>query len=119
MFGREMAMNQTCYALAPLQGRAFWLNCVFANLVDELVHAAHGSVFNTITTKTIETARAIIPYPALLDGFETVADPLFNRVLTNIEESQTLAATCDFLLPKLMSGEIRVRDAEKLAEAAQ
>jgi type I restriction enzyme S subunit len=119
MFGRDMAMNQTCYALASTQGRGFWLNCTFASLVDSLVHAAHGSVFDTITTNTIEGARTTISDPALLDHFEATVSPLFNRVLANIEESETLAATRDLLLPKLMSGEIRVRDTEKIAEAVQ
>jgi type I restriction enzyme S subunit len=34
-----------------------------------------------------------------------------------VGESHTLAQTRDLLLPKLMSGEIRVRKAEKMAEA--
>jgi type I restriction enzyme S subunit len=114
-----MAMNQTCYAFASLQDRPFWLNCVFASLVESLVHAAHGSVFDTITTNTIEGARATISDRVVLDHFEATVSPLFGRALANIEECETLAATRDLLLPKLMSGEIRVRDAEKIAEAAQ
>lgn len=35
-----------------------------------------------------------------------------------MDENQTLAATRDLLLPKLMSGEIRLRDAEAIAENA-
>lgn len=35
----------------------------------------------------------------------------------NVEESRTLAALRDTLLPKLLSGELRVKQAEKLAEA--
>ncbi|MFG1265082.1 restriction endonuclease subunit S [Xanthobacter aminoxidans] len=49
-------------------------------------------------------------------AFEEVVGPLVDRVMANLFESQTLAATRDLLLPKLMSGEIRVRDAEKLIE---
>jgi type I restriction enzyme, S subunit len=112
MFGRNMAMNQTCYALASPQKRPFWLNCAFSNLVESLVHAAHGSVFDTITTNTIEGARATISDPALLDHFEATVSPLLGRVLANIEESDTLAATRDLLLPRLMSGEIRVGNGE-------
>ena len=37
MFGHEMAMNQTCYALSSAPGRAFWLNCAFGSLVEALV----------------------------------------------------------------------------------
>ena len=55
---------------------------------------------------------------ALLDAFENVARPLFLKILQSTEESRMLAATRDLLLPKLMSGAIRVKDAAKIAEAA-
>jgi type I restriction enzyme, S subunit len=82
------------------------------------VHAAHGSVFDTITTKTIEAARVTIGCAALFDDFEAAAGALFTRMLANIEERVILARTRDLLLPKLMSGQIRVEDAENVAEAA-
>jgi type I restriction enzyme S subunit len=41
---------------------------------------------------------------------------LFERIAVNAEETSTLTETRDFLLPKLMSGEIRVRDAEQIVE---
>lgn len=47
-----------------------------------------------------------------------VIDPMFERIAANDRESQTLVATRDLLLPKLMSGEIRIKDAEKIAGAA-
>lgn len=42
----------------------------------------------------------------------------FDRIAVNDLESRTLAQTRDLLLPKLMSGEIRVKDAEKITAAA-
>ncbi len=113
LFGQSIAMNQTCYALSSLSQRPFWLNCAFASLVDGLVHAAHGSVFDTITTKTLERGRIIVGGDKIMDRFEEAVSPLFLRALANIEESRTLAQTRDLLLPKLMSGEIRVKDAER------
>ena len=117
--GRDMAMNQTCYGLASKRNRPFWLNCAFSSLVAELVNAAHGSVFDTITTKTFEQGQVISPSKGVFSQFELHAKPLFALALANIEENVTLAKTRDLLLPKLMSGEIRVRDAEKIVEAAQ
>lgn len=119
VFGRNMAMNQTCYALQSRNRRPFWLAAAFAGLIDELVHAAHGSVFDTITTSTLERARVIVGDDKVLNAFEETAAPLYHRVLINCEESRTLAALRDALLPKLISGELRVRNAERLvAEAA-
>jgi type I restriction enzyme S subunit len=118
LFGRDMAMNQTCYALQSRSQRPFWLAAAFAGLVDELVHAAHGSVFDTITTSTLERARVIVGDDRLLNAFEERVTPLYQRVLINCEESRTLAALRDALLPKLISGELRVKDAEKFVGGA-
>ncbi|MFN3473018.1 MAG: restriction endonuclease subunit S [Blastomonas sp.] len=45
-------------------------------------------------------------------AFEKLVGPMIETITKNIAESRTLAETRDALLPKLMSGEIRVRDAE-------
>jgi type I restriction enzyme S subunit len=49
-------------------------------------------------------------------AFSRLVDPLFARLRSNVDEMRTLAATRDLLLPKLMSGELRIRDAERVAE---
>lgn len=45
--------------------------------------------------------------------------PMFDKISANGGENRTLTATRDLLLPKLMSGEIRMSEAEDLMEAAQ
>jgi type I restriction enzyme S subunit len=45
--------------------------------------------------------------------FGKLAPPLFARARTATEESRTLAALRDTLLPKLISGELRIKDAER------
>jgi len=44
-------------------------------------------------------------------------EPLLELTDANLAEIRVLAATRDLLLPKLMSGEVRVKDAEKVTEA--
>jgi len=111
MLGREMAMNQTCYALETKTDTPFALHCRLHHEIDDLVHAAHGSVFDTITTNTFAASRIVLaPQPAL-KVFDAVAAPLFYRILVGMEESCTLSITRDTLLPKLLSGELHVPDA--------
>jgi type I restriction enzyme S subunit len=43
---------------------------------------------------------------------------MLDRIINSIHESRTLAALRDTLLPKLVSGELRIRDAERFVEAA-
>jgi type I restriction enzyme S subunit len=113
VLGRDMAMNQTCYALQSRNWRPFWLATAFADLVESLVHAAHGSVFDTITTRTLEAARVVAGSDQLMDLFEKTVNPLYLRALVACEQSNVLAALRDALLPKLISGELRIEAAER------
>ena len=54
----------------------------------------------------------------MVDAFESRVGPALHRIRTCLLERQALAALRDALLPKLISGELRVKDAEKLSEAA-
>ncbi len=66
----------------------------------------------------IKSIKFIIPDDQrLLRGAEAVIDPLIDRCNDNSLNSRTLAQTRDLLLPKLMSDEIRLREAEKTVEA--
>jgi type I restriction enzyme S subunit len=113
LFGRDMAMNQTCYALATTTETPFALYCRLREEIDALVHAAHGSVFDTITTSTFASSRIVLPPKSVLKAFEGRAAPVFHRVLRNTQESLTLAALRETLLPKLISSELQVEDADK------
>ncbi len=118
LFGREIAMNQTCYALVSSTDSPFALYCHLRHRIDELVHGAHGSVFDTVTTSTFSNSRSLLPPPLLLRAFDRIVAPMFGRILGNTWESRTLAALRDTLLPKLISGELRVKDAERLTQEA-
>lgn len=103
-----MAMNQTCYALATAVGTPFALYCHLREEIGNLVHAAHGSVFDTITTSTFATSKVVLPPNPVFGEFEKRVDPLFRRVLAGTKASRILATLRDTLLPKLISGELRV-----------
>lgn len=110
MFGRKMAMNQTCYALVSNNETPFSLYCLLCHAMPQLVHAAHGSVFDTITTSTFHQARIALSPSDLRRKFEAIVTPSFEHMLSNVSESATLASLRDSLLPKLISGEIQVGD---------
>jgi type I restriction enzyme S subunit len=63
----------------------------------------------------------VVPPPDILNAFDKQVRPLFNRIYQNTKESRTLATVRDTLLSKLLSGEIRIKNAEKiiLAETGQ
>ncbi|MBC6404370.1 MAG: restriction endonuclease subunit S [Rhodospirillales bacterium] len=58
-----------------------------------------------------------LPEPSLASAFDEIAGPLWQRRTKNLKEIETLAQTRDLLLPKLLSGEIRLGGAGKALEA--
>jgi len=91
---------------------------ILVELGEHLVQIADGSVQKNLNTRLVGQQRVLIPLKAISDSFDSYANLLFAKMRQNSHEGRTLAATRDLLLPKLMSGEIRLRDAEKIAEAA-
>jgi type I restriction enzyme S subunit len=67
--------------------------------------------------EALATYAITLPNEPVWIAFAGFVEPLFAKVKWNGCESRTLAQTRDLLLPKLMSGEIRLKDAGKMAEA--
>ncbi len=67
-----------------------------------------SSIVTAINSTIIKELSCIIPDQETLSKFDLVIKPLFNKIRANSEQIQTLSATRDQLLPKLMSGELRV-----------
>jgi type I restriction enzyme S subunit len=115
LVGVPMAMNQSCYGLRPRHGRrGYFLYFATRALVEILRQRAHGSVFSTITRETLSGTQVVAPPRDLIEAFEGVASGQLERILANQRHSLTLAALRDALLPKLISGELRIPDAERI-----
>ncbi|MFS0614238.1 restriction endonuclease subunit S [Lederbergia ruris] len=109
MAGREMAMNQSCYALVANDGFApTYIYFLVSHLVDKLKANASGSVFGAIIVSTFTNLKAVIPNKVLIKEYDSIVESLFSEILSNSKENRNLASIRDTLLPKLMSGEIRL-----------
>ena len=116
--GIPMAMNQTCYGIRGTDSYPDYFTYLNIRMtVDELQQRTHGTIFDTITRHTFQLVDTIIPPPKLADTFETVVQPIMNHILSNLQESRTLAAVRDTLLPKLIAGELRLREAVEFLES--
>ena len=69
-----------------------------------------GTVFGSINKKTLEGLRIIVPESKYIERFEKVANPLDGQIRCKEEESRRLASLRDTLLPKLMSGELKLNE---------
>ena len=72
--------------------------------------AARPAFFNTITTSTFEGTDVLLAPKEALLAFDRQVTPLFQQVRANLHQSRTLATLRDTLLPKLLSGELRVAE---------
>jgi len=68
-----------------------------------------GTVFGSIGKADFEALDITIPPKSLIQDFEKTAKPINEKVIENCAQIQTLEKLRDTLLPKLMSGEVRVK----------
>jgi type I restriction enzyme S subunit len=78
---------------------------------------AEGTVFGAITKDSLLSIKHVVPPDELVQRFEQLCSPIDDMVEIAERESRTLADLRDALLPKLIRGEIRVRDAERFLGA--
>jgi type I restriction enzyme S subunit len=79
---------------------------------------ANGTTVNMLPIDGVQKPHIVRPPAALVVAFDSVAMTAERRREEMISESRTLAALRDTLLPKLISGELRLRNVDRIAEIA-
>ena len=97
-----------------------YIYCLTNNktFLNEIRKRANSGVQVNLSTDGIKTTPTIMPPLSLMAKFGSLTKPKFERIFNSLKENQTLAELRDTLLPKLISGEIRLKDAEREVEAA-
>ncbi len=73
-----------------------------------------GSAIPRAVLRDLKKARLLCPTEGILEAFAKTVNPTRKRVWATIEKSSVLTKLRDTLLPKLLSGELRIPEAEKL-----
>ncbi len=92
----------------------FWVQ----SNMDEILANANGSTFQEISKKNFRPLPCVVASDAVRASFCDLAGTWFDRICTLCAEANTLASLRDTLLPRLMSGELRIRDAEQQVESS-
>jgi type I restriction enzyme S subunit len=111
------AINEHVYRLRakPNFGQNFLYFWLSSDLVlEEMRIRGTGVAIPGLNSTQVKSLTTLVPSVHLVAAFDNFANPGVTRILANCNESRSLARIRDFLLPKLMSGEIRAREAEKL-----
>jgi len=109
ILSEPMAFSQSNYGIKPKYENSFFFTYLLVNhSVEELNSAAYGSVFDTITTNTFKSITVSKPSKKEIVDFEKSVSKYFLKIFNNQSQIRTLTKLRDTLLPKLMSGEIKV-----------
>ena len=116
-------------------GAAAWLNqrvCVFVrkggasaaflrnSIIEPLAHIEATETATTVIhlgKGDIDRFSVVVPTDHVLATFNEICQPCYDRIVVGKQESRSLVALRDALLPKLISGELRVKNAEAVVEA--
>jgi type I restriction enzyme S subunit len=90
-----------------------YLAATSSDNIDRLSHLADGAAYPAVRPHVALATQTVLPGDSMIECFARAGKPLMERMAENERESLTLAALRDTLLPKLISGELRVRDAER------
>jgi type I restriction enzyme S subunit len=116
--GGDGALNQHLFKVtSKTNDKWFFLHWVKHHL-PEFQEIAQGkaTTMGHIQRHHLSEAKALIPTPSLLAAMDSAFAPLLDRAYGLRKQSKDLATTRDALFPKLISGEIRIPDAEKMLE---
>lgn len=111
-----VAINQGFIAMMPKKSTSnlfllFW--SFFAH--DAILSRANGSTFQEISKTNFRPIPLVAPMSDVMQAFDERVRPLYRRIVENERESRTLADLRNALLPKLISGELRVKSGSHIA----
>ena len=101
----------------PITREIVWCAATSHDAIDRLAHLADGGAYPAVKPMAVLDTPIVLPDPGIRMMFSSLTAPLLDRLQANQREARILGTLRDGLLPKLVSGELRVRDAERLVGA--
>jgi type I restriction enzyme S subunit len=109
LLGEPMAFSQSNFGILHVEGDLFFFTyLLMQHKVSELQASVYGTVFDTITTRSFQEISMPLPRLSVIEEFEEEVTPIFKKMFVNKKQIRSLTDLRDTLLPKLMSGEVRV-----------
>ena len=87
-------------------------------VIDFVTSSSTGTRMPRTNWKTLASYRMAVPDGSIAREFHKIVSPMVQRMTLAAEEAGTLAELRDLLLPRLISGKLRVGDAEEMVAAA-
>jgi type I restriction enzyme S subunit len=108
--GQDCILNQHLFKVTsedyPKWFYYLWCKHHLAEFIS--IAASHATTMGHIKRGDLDEAKVLIPSPEELAAMTAQVEPLIDKIITNNVQINTLTKLRDTLLPKLMSGEVRV-----------
>lgn len=114
-----LSVNQGVIAMLPKErwGASYLLEWAAANMED-IKGRANGSTFMEIGKRSFKEMPFLVADNAVTSEYNKQANQLHRKTVSTAQQTNQLTKLRDTLLPKLIAGELRIPDAEKLAAEA-
>ncbi len=86
--------------------------------IEHLAHVADGAAYPSVRPDVVAGITCVLPSEAVMKAFHDVAAPVLGSVAERQQQAQTLATLRDTLLPRLISGQLRLPEAQPQIEEA-
>ena len=107
-----------CQAKKPAYYGPVAMQLFSTSLIDYADRLSNGAKMPRVSWSDIAAYPIVVPSEAVADEYTNAIKPLLQRMKANVHEAQTLATLRDTLLPRLISGQLRLPQAEaELTEA--
>jgi type I restriction enzyme S subunit len=114
-FGGKGALNQHLFKVTPARTPQWFIHhAVLTHLPDfRAIASSKATTMGHIQRKHLDAALAPTPAESILSHATAILDPVYSLVANLSIESRSLAQMRDYLLPKLLSGEVRLNVPER------
>ena len=118
LIDRDGLTGSTAFAVlrpaTPIERELVWCAATSEESIERLAHLADGGAYPAVRPTAVLDTAVALPDPPIRLAFSSLVEPLVGGMGMTQRESRTLAALRDALLPKLVSGEIRLEKAASI-----
>ncbi|MBN2776526.1 MAG: restriction endonuclease subunit S [Bacteroidales bacterium] len=123
-FGDIGIFSHHIYKVTPLErsnitNQFLYYTIMQPSIREQIVGCSNGTTVNMLKIDGLQVPKFVIPKKEIIENFSKVIIEIWKAKELNFVQSESLKQTRDFLLPKLLSGEIDVSSAENIIEETE
>ena len=114
--GGKCGLNQHLFVVKPKEYPQWFAYQWTKHHLDNFIHIAKDKAVTMghIKRGELDKAKVVVPDETNMATIDLMMKPIHNQIISNMKESRRLASLRDTLLPRLMSGELKVNEIENV-----